>query len=179
MKLSDLKAAKYNPRTITDNALSGLGYSIEEFGDIASIVINKRTGNLVSGHQRIKALQDKYGDLEIIVINNEVIKDFSVIVTPESIFLVRQVDWPVEKEKAANIAANNPHIAGSFTPDLADILGEIKGDLPDLYDGLMLEPLLLDVPEVEIENSGNSGGGNSDKSEAMITCPECGAEFKK
>jgi hypothetical protein len=178
VKLSDLKPAEYNPREITDDALLGLGYSIEEFGDVSGIVINKRTGNLVSGHQRVKALQDKYGDLKITRINNEVVKDASVIVTPENIFLIREVDWPIEKEKAANLAANNSHISGDFTPELADILGEIKANSPELYERLQFEPLELDVPLVEIDSPGG-GGIDGDNGEKMITCPECGVEFKK
>jgi len=55
--LADLRAASYNPREITQEALEGLGHSLEEFGDISGIVWNKRTGHLVAGHQRVEALR--------------------------------------------------------------------------------------------------------------------------
>ena len=56
MKLTDLKSAGYNPRTITDEQLGWLKKSLEEFGDLSGIVFNRRTGNTVGGHQRLKCL---------------------------------------------------------------------------------------------------------------------------
>ena len=54
--IPDLKPAPYNPREITADALKRLQRSVEEFGDISGIVWNRQTGNMVSGHQRLKAL---------------------------------------------------------------------------------------------------------------------------
>ena len=51
MPLADLKPAPYNPRTISEEALKGLGVSLEEFGDISGFTWNKQTGHLVTGHQ--------------------------------------------------------------------------------------------------------------------------------
>ena len=62
MKLSDLKPAPYNPRTITPEAVQALQVSLSEFGDISGIVWNKRTKHLVAGHQRLEALKKKHGD---------------------------------------------------------------------------------------------------------------------
>jgi ParB-like chromosome segregation protein Spo0J len=45
-KLSQLKPAEYNPRSISDEALRGLQSSIEEFGCVELIVWNKRTGKV-------------------------------------------------------------------------------------------------------------------------------------
>jgi DNA modification methylase len=136
MKLSNLKGAAYNPRKISDEALSGLKYSLNEFGDISGIVFNERTGHLVAGHQRIKALIAEYGDLVIDTKENWVVK------TPHGqTFPVRRVDWPIEKEKAANVAANSPTIAGEFTDDLGPLLDEIKLDLPDDFESLRFEEL--------------------------------------
>jgi hypothetical protein len=90
MNLSDLKSASYNPREISEKSFEGLKCSIEEFGDLSGIVFNKRTGNLVAGHQRVKAIQDKYGDLKISFANDV----NGIIVTPDSKeFFVRFVDW--------------------------------------------------------------------------------------
>ncbi|MCP4650293.1 MAG: DNA modification methylase [PVC group bacterium] len=140
MKLTDLKPAEYNPREITDEALSGLEKSIDEFGDLSGIVFNERTGNLVAGHQRIKALQKKYGNLEIA---NRQIK----LPTGE-VFKVRYVDWDIKKEKLANITANNPNIQGDFTSDLTPLLEDIQIDFPDLYDDLQLD---IEIPTFENE----------------------------
>jgi len=178
MKLSDLKAAKYNPRKISKEAMDGLKHSIEEFGNIADITYNQRTGNLVCGHQRVAALKEKYGDLEIVKVDNKAIKDSYFIFTPDYAYPVYMVDWSVEKEKAANIAANSKYISGDWTPDLGNLLGEIQADLPDLFDSLNFEDLLADVPKVEIEASRDSGESQeSPKEDKQVKCPECGYEF--
>ena len=55
--IDDLKPASYNPRKISKKAFEGLEVSLKKFGDISGIVWNKRTGNLVSGHQRVAKLR--------------------------------------------------------------------------------------------------------------------------
>lgn len=113
MELSDFKKAKYNPRKITPEALAALNKSIEEFGDLSGVVVNKRTNTLVSGHQRIATLgnkktkivtekrEDKFGTVEVghILVKKE---DGKVFQIP-----LRIVDWDIRREKLANIAANN------------------------------------------------------------------------
>lgn len=155
-KLSELTTCPYNPRMITDQALAGLTSSVTEYGCIQPIIWNKRTGNVVGGNQRLKVLRAQ-GDA-----------DTEVVV----------VDLPLGKEKALNVALNSPHIAGQWTPVLGDLLDEIKLDLPDLYEELLLDDLLADVPEVELEPSARVGGEDQVNGKDMITCPECGAEFK-
>ncbi len=115
MRIEQLKQAPYNPRAIDDAALRGLGRSLQEFGDIAGIVWNKRTGHLVAGHQRLDALKREHGEQLSL---KPAGKDRFAIVTPSGDrFPVRVVDWSLEQEKAANVAANNPHIAGVFDRD--------------------------------------------------------------
>lgn len=144
-KLSDLKAADYNPRTIDEVSLEGLKYSLDEFGDISGIVFNSRTGQLVAGHQRVKALQQYFGDLQII--NDS-------IVTPNgATFQIRIVDWPLEKEKAANVAANNPHIQGEFTSELGLILEEIQISLPDISEKVRLSE--IEIPQISLNDGEN------------------------
>ena len=47
--------------------------SIEEFGFLEPLVVNKRTGNIISGHQRIKVLKEKgVTEIEVVVV------DFSI-----------------------------------------------------------------------------------------------------
>jgi DNA modification methylase len=55
-----LKAAEYNPRKdlkAGDPEFEKLRRSIEEFGYVEPAIWNKRTGNVVGGHQRIKVLK--------------------------------------------------------------------------------------------------------------------------
>jgi len=133
--LADLESAPYNPRRIEEKALAGLGYSMAEFGDLSGVVFNERTGHLVAGHQRVKSMRAKYGNLEIVD---------GQIRTPEGhAFAVRVVDWPVKKEKAANVAANNKAISGVFTQDLDELLLELKADNPEDFDGALLGDALM------------------------------------
>jgi hypothetical protein len=119
MRISDLKPAAYNAdiRHISDTAKNGLEASISEFGDLAGITYNVLTKNLVTGHQRVSRLRDKYGDLEIID---------GAIRTPDGhVFAVRMVEWSEYKERLANIVANSPEISGVFTAQLPAFIAEL------------------------------------------------------
>jgi DNA modification methylase len=148
-KISDLKAAKYNPRKISPEALAGLKKSVQLFGDLSGITFNKRTSNLVSGHQRVKALKETYKNIKI--------EGNEIFTQSGDKFKIRIVDWPLEKEKAANQAANNQHIAGEYTLKAVEILEDIKIEFPDDFGALNFDNLLdelkleFDVPEVEVE----------------------------
>lgn len=122
MKLADLNPAQYNPRKITEEALGGLENTIEEFGLVQNLVWNKRTGNLVGGHQRMKAL------------SNQNITEAMVCV----------VDLSLEREKALNVALNNPHIAGTFDDGLQDLLRDIRDNDTHLFRDIHLDKLLKD-----------------------------------
>ena len=157
---SDLKPAPYNPRRISPDALAGLGQSVESFGDLSGIVWNRRTGFLVCGHQRIEALRQRgaewtEGGFEL---NDER-------------FPVRVVDWDETTERAANVTANNPYIAGEFDDGLAAILESLSSELPD-FDDLRLDELT--VPNFE-PTSGDDQTRLDQKQ--PIKCPECGHEF--
>ena len=58
LRLSNLTAASYNPRVITDDAFRGLRESLSRFGMLEMPVVNVIDGEfrLVSGHQRVSAL---------------------------------------------------------------------------------------------------------------------------
>lgn len=87
LPISEIKPAEYNPRKDlkpTDREYKQLKKSIEEFGFVETLVWNKRTGNLISGHQRLKILKELG------------VKEIEVSV----------VDLPIEKEKALNVALN-------------------------------------------------------------------------
>lgn len=138
--LADLKPASYNPRQIDPVAAQGLAASLSEFGDLSGIVWNKRTGNLVTGHQRVEQLRKKKAKLE----------DGAVIVAGER-FPVRVVDWPLEKEMAANVAANNAAIAGKFTDQLGDVLASIESSMSAAkFSEMLFSELKTEPAEVEL-----------------------------
>lgn len=151
MPLALLLPADYNPRRISDRAMNGLRASLERFGELGGIVYNKRTGRLVGGHQRVKALAAMGAeDAE-----------------------VRVVDLPVAEEKAANLALNHPGIGGEWDDALlAVVLDEIKRDLPTAFEELQLDGLfVLDI----IPNELNDGTDLSPPEPKR--CPHCGEEI--
>jgi DNA modification methylase len=50
-------AAPYNPRTISGHDLDALRRSLRFFGTVEPIVVNRRSGRIVGGHQRVKAAE--------------------------------------------------------------------------------------------------------------------------
>jgi len=119
MKVSDLKYAQYNPRKIDDKELAKLKRSISEFGYVEPIVWNQRTGFVVGGNQRLKALRE----LEI--------EEVDVVV----------VDLDDAKEKALNVALNK--ISGEWDfIKLKDILTDIDtGDFDIELTGFDLDEI--------------------------------------
>jgi ParB-like chromosome segregation protein Spo0J len=62
MDIGELNPAEYNPRRDLqpgDREYEKIARSVEEFGYVEPVVWNKRTGNLVGGHQRLKVLKDR------------------------------------------------------------------------------------------------------------------------
>ncbi len=120
--------------------LEGLQVSMAEFGDLSGIVFNLRTGQLVCGHQRRDGMRKKFGDLPIQVDGSR-----AWVMLPgekgEKRFDIRLVDWDLETQQAANIAANNPHIAGRFSKNLQPQLDAMRARSLELFKGLRLHKL--------------------------------------
>jgi len=114
MRLSELTPAGYNPRKITDLAKRGLIKSIQTFGYADPIIWNKRTGNIISGHQRYVALVEMYD------------KDHEID--------VNVIDVDDRTEKAMNIAMNNPEIQGVFDSEALDKLLHDIIEFPQFID---------------------------------------------
>ena len=130
MKLTDLKPADYNPRTITDEQLERLKKSLQEFGDLSGIVFNRRTGNLVGGHQRLKCLPPdakiEKKDLKAKTKTGTIAQGFIIFDGGEK-HTYREVDWDEATEKTANIAANKH--GGEWDDDK---LGELLKELSEM-----------------------------------------------
>ena len=106
MRLADIVPAEYNPRvtlTEADFEYKALKASIDEFGLVVPLVVNERTGILVSGHQRLNVmLKNGVEETEVVV-----------------------VDMEPEKEKALCIAMNK--VGGQWDYGmLADIMEELR-----------------------------------------------------
>lgn len=113
LPISELKPAPYNPRVALRPGMPGyerLKRSLEEFDLVQPIVWNRTTGHVVGGHQRLQVLTDQ-GRTEI---------DCVVI------------EASLEREKALNVALNNPQVGGKWDEDkLLDLVAELES-LPDI-----------------------------------------------
>jgi len=133
-KIADLVPAPYNPRTIDEKSLNALMDSISRFGQVQDVIVNVRTGFTVGGHQRALAMQ-KLGHKEC---------------------WVTFVDLEPVAEKALNVALNSPHLAGSFTDDLAGLLTEIRGLDPDAFAELRFDALMPKAKDEDPEPAVNA-----------------------
>lgn len=118
MKVGDLRPAEYNPRKISDAQSKALKQALEVFGDLGGIIFNRRTGNLVGGHQRVKTLDAswpiKITESSRSIDGEKLIPDLDkcgtvargFIETPFGPLSYREVVWEEKVERAANVAAN-------------------------------------------------------------------------
>lgn len=99
----ELKNAPYNPRVISDKARRTLKKNLEKVGLLSPIVWNRRTGNIVSGHQRINALDALERSHDYLV-------------------KVAVVDLDEKTEKEQNIFMNNPEAQGDYDAELLEAM---------------------------------------------------------
>jgi hypothetical protein len=107
-----LKGDPANPRSIEERALVGLGVSLEDFGDLSGIVFNDETGELVTGYQRLMSLRSASATHWS---RTDESSGFIAHPKTKERFGIRIVRWTPEKQRIANLVANNPEIQGDFT----------------------------------------------------------------
>lgn len=129
-KLRDLTPADYNPRKINDWALAALESSMQAFGDLSGVVVNRRTGNVVGGHQRLKHLP---ADLDIQILealdepNEQGTVAYGAVDWRGEKWHYREVDVDPETEVAMNLAANQ-HGGVFDVPKLSELLQQLEAD---------------------------------------------------
>lgn len=104
MKMVDIKPAPYNPRVALapgDAEYESLKASIQEWGVVDPLIVNKKTGHLIGGHQRLQVLKD---------LGNQTV--WAVV-----------VDVPPDSEQALNVALNK--VTGRW--DEAALAGVLTG----------------------------------------------------
>jgi hypothetical protein len=169
---AELAADARNPRKIKEDAARGLGNSLQRFGDLSGIVWNKRTGELVAGHQRMQQIRNEWGDrpIELVDQANQL---YGIRIDADHFFAVRVVNWSVAVQRAANVAANNQKIAGAFTDDVTAFLLEVEADLaaeaPGLVDDVLLTELL--AAELDVAASGE-GAVISESYQIVVQCSD-------
>ena len=122
--INELICPEYNPRQITDDEMGKLKNSINEFGYVDPIIVNKHNNHIVGGNQRYCALKSLgYDEVDVIFIDE-----------PD-----------LNREKALNIALNK--ISGEWDfVKLADILDDLELNDFDIS--------LTGFDEPELENFG-------------------------
>lgn len=123
-----IKNAPYNPRIMDEKAKKRLRANIAKHGLVAALTWNKRTGNLVGGHQRLEQLDAL-----------EKSKDYDLTVCV--------VDVDEREEAALNVQLNNPSMQGEwdldklanmseeFDLDLSEDLGFTESDIDFMFEG--------------------------------------------
>jgi hypothetical protein len=141
---SQINGAEYNPRKISDEAKKKLKENIKRVGLLDTIVVNKNTMNIVSGHQRISILDSL-----------ERRKDYNITVA--------LVDLTEKEEKEQNIFFNNAKAQGEYDTDiLAGLLEDID------FENAGLDINDLGILGVEVDLLGSDVETEADKELMML-----------
>ena len=166
VNINELICPEYNPRQITDDEMEKLKNSINEFGYVAPIIVNKHNNHIVGGNQRYEALKSLgYTDVDVVF-----------------------VDEPdLNREKALNIALNK--ISGEWDEvKLNQIFTEMKFAGFDKVSLTGFED--YEVQELSFINDINYDDDfdltdddlSEDKEEEVekdeVTCPYCNETFE-
>ena len=108
-----------NPRMMSEDQSNGLRVSLQKFGYVSLLVVNKTGLKLIAGHQRYKILK-KMG-----------VEKIPVII----------VDISKEQAKVMSLTLNNEYITGRWTDALLSILNTIKQKDVSAYINLKLDRL--------------------------------------
>src|SRR5262245_22982363 len=102
-------AAPYNPRRISEHDLAALRRSLKFFGTVEPVIVNRRSGHIVGGHQRVKAAEaEEIATLPVVYVD---------------------LDDPSERQ--LNIALNR--ISGEWDPEaLERVLAELQASGADM-----------------------------------------------
>lgn len=159
-----MNPATYNPRADLqpgDPEYDALKQSIETYGCVEPIVWNRRTGNIVGGHQRFKVMQD-------------------LGCTEDNVSVV---DLDDTQEKALNLALNK--VSGRWDNDkLAVILEELQAACVEVI-GFSAEEInrIMENAHLDIDSFFNDVAPVDDAEgephgEDEIQCPHCHKWFK-
>ena len=130
VKLADIKPAPYNPRvelTARDYEYKALAASIDENGLVLPLIVNKRDGYLVGGHQRLNVLL-AHGETE----TNAVIVDLDEAQAKALCIALNKIEGEDDAGKLADLLAEltaekvSLLSTGLTESDVADLLGDIR-----------------------------------------------------
>ncbi len=140
---TEIHGADYNPRKISADAAKKLRKSLKDFGMLQPIIVNKQTMNVVSGHQRLDAMD-------------------SLLRAPDYDLTCIIVDLEESEEVKCNIIMNNTSIMGEFDIDMLNDISEIFPDINFEAD-LGFDKIDLDWMFSESDGNVNFGGGKTEQ----------------
>lgn len=122
IKITDIVPAGYNPRQISDEELTKLSNSINEFGLVDPIIINLKNNKIIGGHQRYDVLINQY------ILDNNFYAELNLLRFGDIGWIFTDIDLKIESEeheKALNLALNK--ISGDWDAvKLKDLLNELN-----------------------------------------------------
>lgn len=140
MRVAEIVPAEYNPRiTLTekDFEYQALKASIDEFGLVVPLIVNRQTGNLVSGHQRLNVMLTKgVKETETVIVDMEPEKEKALCIAMNKI----TGEWDYGKladimEDLRDAEEIDTMVTGFSDHDIAELLGELDAaaeDIPDV-----------------------------------------------
>jgi len=120
--ISELNRAAYNPRIDLqpgEEEYESIRYSLERYGLVQPIVWNERTGNVVSGHQRLTVLQNQgVQEVEVSVVNLDDIAEKQLNIALNK----TEGSWDNDKLTELLIELGEDAIRTGFTQQEIDVL---------------------------------------------------------
>ena len=163
--IEKLNPAAYNPRKDLkpgDPEYKKLKRSIQEFGYVEPIVWNKRTGNIVGGHQRYKVLLDMgMSEVDCVVVDLDETKEKALNLALNKI----QGDWDYLKLKDLLQELDTGEFDIELTGFGLDEIEQLLAELPD-----SIEEKGQEMPQVE---SRAALGDIWQLGEHRIACGDC------
>ncbi|MCD6192506.1 MAG: hypothetical protein J7L26_03430 [Candidatus Aminicenantes bacterium] len=163
VSLDELKPLKRNPKRHDLGTLHG---SFKRFQFIDPIIVNRRTGHVISGHGRLEALVQKHKSGEKPPGNVRAKGDCWLVP-------VNWVDVPEKEEEAAALALNRTvELGGWNEAELAEILSDLA--TIDALEGVGWTPEEVDYLLFSHENE-KENGSTTEQEEVKIELkvPQC------
>jgi len=157
--------------------------SLAEFGDLSGIILNRRTGLLIGGHQRADVLKDAAiiaDDLPEPESDGTVARGY--LEHNGRRYSLRVVDWDETKAHAALLAANRFGRVGTDDSDMLKSLlselseTEIKMDLTGFDDATLIHLLTSDQTDSDIPEE-NKSIDEAAMENTENECPKCGFKW--
>lgn len=163
IKRSEINLNPVNPKRHTEDAVKLQKKNLQKVGFLGGIVWNERTGNLIDGHRRVKAMDLYYkydGTHET---------DYTLKVEAVSL------DEKQEKEQLTYMAVGNTKadidLIARYAPDID--LSDVGLDADDLAAiGSLIGTADLDIPDIGTELFGQDGSGDEGEEPKATETPK-------